>query len=1076
VTAGNSITVAAWTIISRVTGIVRFAVIGAVLGPTLLGNTYQFTNSLPNLIYYGFLAGSLFSSLLVPALVRHIDAGDRAASERVAGGFLGMSLTVIAAVAPVAILAGPFVLGLAAAGTGSHHATSAQVRLGQLLILMFAPQILCYAVIGTATAVMNSRQRFALAAGAPAVENVATIAVLLAAARLYGTRASVTGVPTGELLLLGLGSTGAVLLHAATQWWGAKRVGVLLRPRRGWRDKEVLVVVRRAVPSLAQAGLLAVQVLILLGLANRLPGGIVAFQIGLNFYYLAIALGATPVALSLLPQLARLHLNGDTDRYRETLARGLSLGMFVTVPAAVGYLVLAGPLARAVSFGKMSGEGGVMVAVVLVALTPAVIGQTVFTIATYACYARKDTRSPLRSMLLQATVCLGLAGLAVFAHGTDVLLVLGLAMAAAVCVAACHLTIRVTKELGGGSRPRLLPALARYTAGAVIMAGPAWLAATWVPQLLGRPLGSRPGILAAAAVGAAIYLAVQAYWRSPELGWLTEGLRHARGKSARKSGGKSSQRPGDGAAAVTSPRAAWARRPARSRAALFPSRFPSRAAASSLSLYGSGVHGRSSRWLVVPSLAAAVGIGALAGRYPVPALLGAVVLAVAACVWARPALAAYLVITLTPVTVGISRGSAVPLRPNEAIALIVGGTLVVRGLVRMRTGEFNWRRLDQVEVAILAMAVCSSVVPLLTMAVRRVPITKDDVLYALVLWKLLGLYFLVRVSVTTQRQVRNCLRLTVGVGCLVAVLAILQSLQKFGVSHVLSHLYSTTANGAETGLQTGRGSSTLGLPAATADYMILSLAITAGLWTQASRRSRMVLAAAGLLFVMGTLAAGEFSSAIGLVIGIVCVAIVGRVPRLLTGFLPAAIVAGFALSPVIGRRLSGFQSASGLPVSWTTRLQNLQAYFWPKLFSDWNWVLGVRPSARIEVASQINGYVWIESGYTWLLWGGGIPLLASYLFFAYVMARRGWRAARGGSAAARVAGIAVFTMTFVVSALMIFDPHLTYRGSADALFFLLALTAARPAANARAKPQALSQPKRARQLPSDPEVAPYVPI
>src|SRR5947199_2424256 len=116
--AGDSITVATWTILSRATGVAKFACIGAVLGPTFFGNTYQFTNSLPNLVYYGFLAGSLFSSLLVPALVRHIDAGDRRASERVPGGFLGMTLAALLVIAPLAILLGPLVLRFATLGGG----------------------------------------------------------------------------------------------------------------------------------------------------------------------------------------------------------------------------------------------------------------------------------------------------------------------------------------------------------------------------------------------------------------------------------------------------------------------------------------------------------------------------------------------------------------------------------------------------------------------------------------------------------------------------------------------------------------------------------------------------------------------------------------------------------------------------------------------------------------------------------------------------------------------------------------------------------------------------------------------
>jgi hypothetical protein len=141
---------------------------------------------------------------------------------------------------------------------------------------------------------------------------------------------------------------------------------------------------------------------------------------------------------------------------------------------------------------------------------------------------------------------------------------------------------------------------------------------------------------------------------------------------------------------------------------------------------------------------------------------------------------------------------------------------------------------------------------------------------------------------------------------------------------------------------------------------------------------------------------------------------------------------------VIEIRLSGFHSASGLPISWITRLHNLQTYFWPTLFSDYNWILGVRPSARAAAPNQEYGYVWIESGYTWLLWGGGIPLLASYVAFAAAVVRKGWTYARRPDAAG-IAATAVAAAMCAQMFSMIFDPHLTYRGSGDALFLILAL-------------------------------------
>ena len=134
---GDSITVAVWTAISRVTGVVRGVVIAAVLGATAFANTYQFTNSLPNLVFYGLLGGSMLSSLLIPALVKHIDSGDGPATERVAGGFLGIVALGAAVITPVAVVLAFVALRLTTFGDVGGE----QTRAGTLLILMLLGRV-----------------------------------------------------------------------------------------------------------------------------------------------------------------------------------------------------------------------------------------------------------------------------------------------------------------------------------------------------------------------------------------------------------------------------------------------------------------------------------------------------------------------------------------------------------------------------------------------------------------------------------------------------------------------------------------------------------------------------------------------------------------------------------------------------------------------------------------------------------------------------------------------------------------------------------------------------------------------
>jgi hypothetical protein len=442
------------------------------------------------------------------------------------------------------------------------------------------------------------------------------------------------------------------------------------------------------------------------------------------------------------------------------------------------------------------------------------------------------------------------------------------------------------------------------------------------------------------------------------------------------------------------------------------------------------------RLLDAALLLAPIGVGALLTFKVKYALLAVAVLATIGLTMARPVIAAYALVLLTPLIVGINAGAVVPvLRPNEALIVLFGLAIGLRWLWGLRSGGLRRPAIDRVDATIIALGITSSVLPLGMMVVRQRAITEDDLLYCIVVWKLLAEYVIVRSVVKTREQALRCLQLSMAAAAVVCVIGMLQALHKFGVPGLLAKYYAP--NDVTAPLSNGRGSSLLGLPAAVADLAILNLGIAIAMLVRGYPR-RLWLGGLAAVFALGVIAAAEFSTLIGLIVAFAALLVLTKAARLAAYAVPVAVIGGVVLWPVIQTRLGGFNSATGLPVSWVNRLYNLRTYFWPVLFSDNNWILGVRPSARIATDTRQFGYVWIESGYTWLLWGGGIPLLASYLAFVAAVLKKCWRHAQRADPAGVIA-TALAASTCSQAVLMVFDPHLTYRGSGDMFFLLLAL-------------------------------------
>lgn len=433
---------------------------------------------------------------------------------------------------------------------------------------------------------------------------------------------------------------------------------------------------------------------------------------------------------------------------------------------------------------------------------------------------------------------------------------------------------------------------------------------------------------------------------------------------------------------------------------------------------------------------------------PILGLLGSFELIIAAIVSltlvvtiaARPELGAYLYILATPLIVGIARGSILPiLRPNEALVALILCGLGLRIAFNALNGKPFRPILDRVDLAFIAMAVSASVLPLAFRFGRDEPITLDDLLYASVLWKYYVVYRFFRESITTSEQVRVCLWLSMCSASLVAVIALLQVSNLLGVPNLLFAYFDNPFQ-ATARVITERGTSTIASSFGVADTMMMNLSIAMVMLSQIQGH-RFLLAGLGGLFLLGCIAAGQFSGLVGLgltalVIGI----LIGRLLHVVALAVPVGTAAAAFLWPVIAERLKGFDSLSGLPSSWVNRIENLERFFWPDLWSGLNWLTGVRPAARVATPEPWREWAYIESGYLWLLWSGGLIYLSAFVLFAFTAGFSLRSIIRNVAGAQRVAACACLAWLITMGVLMIFDPHLTMRGAADLFFPLLALS------------------------------------
>ena len=408
----SAATISAWNTVSRITGFGRVLAVGAALGTTFVGNTYQSSNLVSNLLFE-LLAAGLLSAPLVPAFVALIDDGRRDDADRLAGALLGMALVGLGAVVVVAALAGPAIMRGLTTMVADPDVRRMQVELGTFFLWFFLPQVLLYAVLGVATALLNADRRFASGAMAPIANNVLVIATMVAFIVARDGGESSLALPLEHKLLLALGTSAGVVGMAVVPFVSARRRGFRMRPRWDPRDPSLRAVARVGV----WGGVLLAAVQVLIGvtlvLANEVRGGVVAYQIAFTFFLLPVALAAHPVFTALYPRLAGHAHAGRWGGFAADAAEGVRRVLFLVLPASALLVAVGEPALSLVRMGELDARGAEMVGRVLAAYALGLAGYGCFLLLARAWTAAGEPRVP-------ALVAIGMAaaGAAMMVGGT----------------------------------------------------------------------------------------------------------------------------------------------------------------------------------------------------------------------------------------------------------------------------------------------------------------------------------------------------------------------------------------------------------------------------------------------------------------------------------------------------------------------------------------------------------------------------------------------------------------------------------------------------------------------------------
>jgi len=370
------------TIFCRVLGLGREIVISNRFGAGIETDAFFIAFMIPNLLR-SFLGEGALNSAFIPIFTEYLTNHDRKKAEYFANNVLNILILILIIVVVLGIWAAPLLINIIAIGFKSNiYKYELAVNLTRIIF----PYIGFVAVAALFMGILNSYDHFLAPALAPAMLNISVIIFAITLSYKYGIFSIGLGVV--------LGGIGQALVQTP----------ILIRKKLKYRfvvdfkDPGVKKLLKLLLPVMIGLAVTQINVVVDRTIASTLINGSIS-----ALYYsnrlVQFPLGAFGIAISIaiFPTLAKYTAKNNISEFKKSLLFGLKMLIFITVPSAVGLIVLKDSLIRLIyEHGIFSRVATNMTASALLYYSIGLFAYACVRLITMSFYALKDTKTPVK--------------------------------------------------------------------------------------------------------------------------------------------------------------------------------------------------------------------------------------------------------------------------------------------------------------------------------------------------------------------------------------------------------------------------------------------------------------------------------------------------------------------------------------------------------------------------------------------------------------------------------------------------------------------------------------------------------